>query len=79
MTETATDSETLALITELTELNRGAFERLETKIDQRFEQVDQRFEQVDQRFEQIDQRFEQIDQRFEQIDQRFDRTSASTD
>ena len=47
MTETATDSETLALITELTELNRGAFERLETKIDQRFEQVDQRFDRLE--------------------------------
>jgi DNA anti-recombination protein RmuC len=44
-------------------------ERLERKMDHRFELVDQRFEQVDQRIEHLEQRF---DQRFEQLERRFD-------
>ena len=73
MTETATDSETLALITELTELNRGAFERLETKIDQRFEQVDQRFEQVDQRFDRLETEVAELRS---EMGERFDRLES---
>jgi hypothetical protein len=43
-------------------------ERLERKMEHRFELVDQRFEQVDQRFEHLERRF---DERFQQVDDRF--------
>jgi DNA anti-recombination protein RmuC len=50
-------------------------ERLERKMDHRFELVDRRFEQVDRRFEQVDQRFEHLEElfaeRFRQVDDRF--------
>jgi hypothetical protein len=42
-------------------------ERLERKMDHRFELVDQRFEQIDQRFEQVDARFGQVDDRFSSL------------
>jgi hypothetical protein len=50
-------------------------ERLERKMEHRFELVDQRFEQVDQRFDHLerlfDERFRQVDDRFRQVDDRF--------
>jgi DNA anti-recombination protein RmuC len=50
-------------------------ERLEHRMEHRFELVDQRFERVDQRFEQVDQRFDQLERRFDErfghIDERF--------
>jgi DNA anti-recombination protein RmuC len=55
-------------------------ERLERKMDHRFELVDQRFGQVDQRFEQLEQRFDErfrlMDARFEQVDARFGQVDA---
>lgn len=62
------------------------FERLEERVDQRFEQVDEqllgltvwtastdeRFGQVDRRFDYVDTRFDGIDLRFGQVDQRLD-------
>jgi chromosome segregation ATPase len=60
--------------------NDGRFDRLEAKVDQRFERVDERIERfeakVDQRFEQVDERigrFEaKVDQRFERVERKLD-------
>ncbi len=54
-------------------------ERIEQKMDARFEQVDRRFEQVDKRFEQVDKRFDQVDRRFEQVDKRFEQVDRRFD
>jgi DNA anti-recombination protein RmuC len=54
-------------------------ERLERKMEHRFELVGQRFEQVDQRFEQVDQRFEQVDQRFDHLERLFDERFRQVD
>jgi hypothetical protein len=58
-----------------TDLATADLERLERRMEHRFELVDQRFEQVDRRFEQVDQRFEHLGElfaeRFQRIDGRF--------
>jgi hypothetical protein len=51
-----------------TDLATADLERLERRMEHRFELVDQRFEQVDQRFEHLERRF---DERFQQVDDRF--------
>lgn len=54
-------------------------QRLESKMEDKFDRIDARFESIDERFEQIDQRFEQINARFESIDQRFDKMDIKID
>jgi len=48
------------------------FDRLERRIDARFDKVDERFDKMEARFEKVDARFERIDERFERIDERFE-------
>ncbi len=47
------------------------FDRLEARLEARFEKIDERFEKMDERFEKIDERFERVDARFEKVDERF--------
>lgn len=48
-------------------------ERLEARVDVRFDAVDARFAQVDARFDRMDDRFDRMDERFDRMDERFDR------
>lgn len=50
---------------------KAGFERMEAKMDERFNRVDERFAQVDERFAQVDRRFEKVDARFERMEDRF--------
>jgi hypothetical protein len=49
---------------------KAGFERMESRLGERFDAVDQRFEKIDERFEKVDQRFEKVDERFEKVDER---------
>ena len=50
-----------------------AVERLEGRVDLRFDAVHARFAQVDARFDRMDERFDRMDLRFDRMDDRFDR------
>lgn len=58
-------------------------DRLEQRMEFRFEQVEQqmdsRFEQVDQRFEQVNERFEQVNERLDEMGERFGRLEGRID
>jgi hypothetical protein len=43
------------------------FERLETKLDARFDKLDARFHKVDARFDKVDARFERVDARLDAV------------
>jgi hypothetical protein len=47
-----------------------ALERLEARVDLRFDAVDARFAQVDARFDRMDLRFDRIDDRFDRLETR---------
>jgi hypothetical protein len=46
----------------------AGFERLELKMDRRFNEVDGRFDEVDGRFDEVDGRFGKVDGRFGEVD-----------
>jgi hypothetical protein len=50
---------------------KAGFDRMETKMDERFAQVDERFAQVDKRFEKVDARFERMEDRFHTLNLAF--------
>lgn len=43
------------------------FDRLERRMDSRFEKVDERFDEMEARFDKVDARFERIDERFDNL------------
>ena len=54
-------------------------DKLEGRVEERFNQVDECFRRVDERFDQMEERFNQADKRFDRIEGRFNQADKRFD